>query len=364
MTSEFALAVDYYKLFHGVSVFEIDKLEHSTILLDQDDNSYSELEITDSSHLGVALTSFGPAPYTGDILDSPDIVWSDDVWTQEREDEALLKLSQQGAYVSEFWRKKYEAKAGNYWHSFYQRNTDNFYKDRHYLHVVFPELINSWRNNSPVGYNAAVRSSSGTSAASQSLIDFDSQPLYLLEVGCGVGNAVLPLVELNPKIDVTAFDFARSAIDILSRHPLVLSSGRLHPSVCDLVNDPLPVSAGSMDLVLCMFVLSALGPDYQLAAIKKLADALRPGGKLLVRDYGRFDEAQLRFKKGSKLGENFYVRQDGTCSYFFTLERITELCELAGLRCEECENVQRQYANRQQKAARYRVWIQGKFVKV
>ena len=36
----------------------------------------------------------------------------------------------------------------------------------------------------------------------------------------------------------------------------------------------------------------------------------------------RYDEAQLRFKKGSKLSDNFYVRQDGTCSYFFTLEQL------------------------------------------
>lgn len=34
----------------------------------------------------------------------------------------------------------------------------------------------------------------------------------------------------------------------------------------------------------------------------------------------------LRFKAGSKLGENFYVRQDGTRSYFFTDGKITGLC--------------------------------------
>lgn len=33
----------------------------------------------------------------------------------------------------------------------------------------------------------------------------------------------------------------------------------------------------------------------------------------------------LRFKAGSKLGENFYVRQDGTRSYFFTDGKITGL---------------------------------------
>jgi SAM-dependent methyltransferase len=70
-------------------------------------------------------------------------------------------------------------------------------------------------------------------------------------------------------------------------HPLVTGSDRIFADVCDVVEDEIPVAEGSQDLVLCMFVLSAIAPQAQAAAIRKLTKVLKPGGKLLIRDYGR-----------------------------------------------------------------------------
>lgn len=67
-----------------------------------------------------------------------------------------------------------------------------------------------------------------------------------------------------------------------------------------------------VDIASLIFVLSAIHPDKFLQALCSLAAVLKPGGLLVFRDYGLYDMAQLRFGRGNKLGENFYVRQDGT----------------------------------------------------
>jgi hypothetical protein len=73
---------------------------------------------------------------------------------------------------------------------------------------------------------------------------------------------VLPLLEINPYLQVVAEDFASSAIEILkSSNQYHQFSDRITASLYDVTCDRPPISRNLADLALCMFVLSAIPPE-------------------------------------------------------------------------------------------------------
>jgi len=161
-----------------------------------------------------------------------------------------------------------------------------------------------------------------------------------VEIGAGAGNTAFPIMKLNqnPNLRLHACDFSKTAVEVMRDSEDFEESqkvGRLDVSVWDVAALPneetgeltLPegVSKESVDVVLLVFIFSALSPIQWNRAIKNVWEMLKPGGTVLFRDYGRGDLAQVRFRKGRYLDENFYVRGDGTRVYFFDEEELKKL---------------------------------------
>ncbi|KAF2752832.1 methyltransferase domain-containing protein [Pseudovirgaria hyperparasitica] len=219
---------------------------------------------------------------------------------------ALFALAQyefqRSAPVTPFDKMRFNAQPERFWNAFYGNNTSNFFKDRKWLAQEFPVLN-------------AITSEGAESAA-------------LLEVGAGVGNTAFPVLALNrnPRLRIHAVDFSVKAVELMRANENYVEP-MIRADVWDATSDMLPpgVCEGSIDVVIMVFVFSALAPKQWEACVRNIWRVLKPGGCVLFRDYGRGDLAQVRFKKGRYLEENFYIRGDGTRVYFFEREELRNI---------------------------------------
>ena len=186
----------------------------------------------------------------------------------------------------------------------------------------------------------------------------------MYDVGCGVGNTTFPLLETNPNLFMYCSDYSSTAIDLVKKNPAYLKEQhRCNASVWDITKPNTVVPENSIDFILCIYVLSAIPPEYHKTAVQNLVKLLKPGGKLMLKDYGRHDLTQLRFKGGRFIAENFYCRGDNTLVYFFTPEELHDLFTEAGLVKEENFVDKRLIVNRRRQIKMYRRWMQCKYVK-
>jgi methyltransferase-like protein 6 len=250
--------------------------------------------------------------------------------------EMLVSQNDPTRAPSTFQRTKLIKETARNWDLFYKRHTTNFFKDRHWTQDEFSELMPSDMN----------------------------QKVTLLEVGCGVGNFVFPLLKANPNLFIYCCDFSQRAVGFV-KDAAEYEADRCHAFVCDLTCHPLTDTiTEQIDLISAIFVLSAIPPSKLRDAISNLHSVLKPGGIVLFRDYGFFDTAQLRFKAENKLDEGFYARTDGTFSVFFTPENISAAFSDASFEVVECGYVEKEIVNRKQETTLNRKFVQGRFRKL
>lgn len=94
-----------------------------------------------------------------------------------------------------------------------------------------------------------------------------------MDVGCGVGNTTIPLLQASGtsgKMFIYACDYSVQAVDIL-KQDAVQWSDRCKPFLWDITGEITEViPAESLDIVLCIYVLSAIPPEKQRKAVSNL----------------------------------------------------------------------------------------------
>uniref|UniRef100_T2M8X2 tRNA N(3)-methylcytidine methyltransferase n=1 Tax=Hydra vulgaris TaxID=6087 RepID=T2M8X2_HYDVU len=248
----------------------------------------------------------------------------------------LKKLACDRNLVSNYKQIQLEINAQKNWDLFYKRNSTKFFKDRHWTTREFDEITSEKLNDKK-----------------------------LLEVGCGCGNAIFPLIEENKNIFVYACDFSSRAIEYVKAHKLYELS-RCLAFQSDVTKDNLCsfVPEASIDIALMIFVLSAVHPDKMKEVLQNVHRVLKPGGIVLFRDYGLYDHAMLRFGPGHKLDDRFYVRQDGTRAYYFSTDKLFELFTSCGYEVVENTYIHRRTINKKEGIDVPRIFVQGKFTKL
>ncbi|KAF6152316.1 hypothetical protein GIB67_005970 [Kingdonia uniflora] len=205
----------------------------------------------------------------------------------------------------------YESKANHYWNNFYKRHNNKFFKDRHYLEK-------DWS-----GYFSNPNLSK----------------VVVLEIGCGAGNTVFPLVAAFPNLYVHACDFSPNAIELLKSRE-GFREDWMNAFTCDVTKDDLCVNItpSSVDVVTL------------------------PNGHVLLRDYATGDFAQEKLNdRKQMISENFYVRGDGTCAFYFSEDFVSSLFKEEGFSTVESSVYCKKIENRSRNIVMDRRWIRAVF---
>ena len=280
-------------------------------------------------------------------LSESDDVFTYNAWDHVVPDEAHYEYcetqyaSQRASPVSDFDRSRFNEHPEKWWDLFYKQKTSTFFKDRKWLVQEFPVL--------------------------KDITLADAGKKVIVEVGAGAGNTAFPILRMNdnPALELHAVDFSKKAVETMrNAEEYSQYNGVMSSDVWDIAGEELPIGVEeeSVDLVIMIFIFSALNPNQWEHAVNNVRRLLKPGGEILFRDYGRGDLAQVRFKAGRWMEENFYVRGDGTRVYFFEQEELKTIWK-EGFEVSNLDVDRRLIVNRQRRIKMYRCWIQGRFRK-
>ncbi|KAL0265949.1 UNVERIFIED_CONTAM: hypothetical protein PYX00_011666 [Menopon gallinae] len=149
--------------------------------------------------------------------------------------------------------------------------------------------------------------------------------LRVAEIGCGVGNSLALFSEGS---SVVGYDFSQRAVELAAAR-----------------NDDIHTVG--------------IDPQNHGRVLRNIHGALNAGGRLVFRDFGRYDYRQAKYRREQAVGRDFYRRGDGTFAYFFSEAEFRTLAESTGFRVAELETCRTLTVNRKTRFEMYRVTIKG-----
>ena len=239
------------------------------------------------------------------------------------------------------------------WDGFHtSHSTGNFFKPRRYIMKCFPCILDH--------------------CATEDSTQMERPKRLVLEVGCGSGSSCLPILRnCSENTIILACDCSAKAVDVCKS--VVQSSTdaknfgafvsdpslesdesdtyfaqdvkRAHGQLMESETTTIDDAVGLADIVLMVFVLSAVPPKRVPRFMKQIFDATKCGGKVCFRDYALYDLPMMRFKETHSIHSTcsdadgrtprLYERGDGTLSRFFSLDTIRDIFESSGFIMEE-----------------------------
>ncbi|KAH9601706.1 hypothetical protein LSM04_006357 [Trypanosoma melophagium] len=261
------------------------------------------------------------------------------------------------------------------WDLYYRNNTINGYRDRHYIIREFHELREKLEQLQRAKASVKIESSESTKEASL----FEN--VLWMEAGCGVGNAILPILEEygnTPGWGIVGFDISSVAIALLREKRLALPfhmQQKLVVRVLNPVEESITISNSSststssfiekpVDFVSMIFVLCSIPVDKHELVLQRIASCVKDGGIFFFRDYCVDDHAEKRFSTHRQVEENTFTRSNGTLSHFFSLAEVRNLFQASGFEVIDLSVVEREVQNRREGMSLHRRFLQGRFRKI
>ena len=107
-------------------------------------------------------------------------------------------------------------------------------------------------------------------------------PRVVLDVGCGTGTLTIAAAEALPETRVVGLDGDRKVLDLARR-----KEGSERVEWVEGLADELPFADGEVDAVVTTLVFHHLPLGIKKAALTEFRRVLRPGGRLVVADWGK-----------------------------------------------------------------------------